>query len=148
MTPNVRREDGSLKKITIFWITLSFITGATLGVLGGALFVSMKVLRYETDTMAMAAAETTFSVTTPLIMIHEKDGAARIDAFETAARRIVVAGVVSLHTSLPFLSDEKKRTIEGVLHSLARNREKLEIGRFSEPPLDHIEEILNKYEDL
>ena len=95
----------------------------------------------------MAVAETTFSVTTPLIMINDKDGAARIDAFETAARPMVVAGVASLHVSLQVLTDEKKRYIEGVLRRIAANREKLKIGRFSEPPLEHTEEILNKYAD-
>ena len=66
--------------------------------------------------------------------------------FETLSNPALLEEDVELKVQIDI--DEKKRTIEGVLHSLARNREKLEIGRFSEPPLDHIEEILNKYEDL
>jgi len=61
-----------MKKITILWITLSFVTGLTLGALGGALFVFTKEFRYETDAIAMAVAENVFSVTTPLIVINDK----------------------------------------------------------------------------
>jgi len=50
----VHREDGSLKKTTVFWSILSFVAGATLGVLGGALLVSLKVVCYETDAIAIA----------------------------------------------------------------------------------------------
>lgn len=137
-----------MKKITIFWITLSFVTGLTVGGLGGALFVLAEKMRYETDAIATAFAENVLSVTSPLIVINDKEGAARIDAFEAAARTIVIAGVGSLHVALRFMSDEKKPYIEGVLRGIAKNREKLKIGRFGEPSRDDIEEILNEYADV
>jgi hypothetical protein len=43
------------------------------------------------------------------------------------------------------LSEEKRNHMEGILISISRNREKLTLGRFDSPPLDHIEEILADY---
>ena len=54
--------------------------------------------------------------------------------------------IFALDISMARVSDDQKQTIEQILKSIAINREKLKIGKYSEPPMDRIEEILIPHE--
>ena len=133
------------KKFGVSWIIVVFIVGVFFGAAGGALFVTWKVIRFETDAIASAVAETTFSMVPPVAALNGENEEERLKLFESAARTRLNGGVLTLHASLPMLSEEKRVQITNILISISRNREKLALGRFESPPRDHIEEILAIY---
>jgi ribosome assembly protein YihI (activator of Der GTPase) len=135
------------RKFVIVSVFLAFVAGAIIGGASGALFVSQKVVRYETDAIAMAVAESTFSVVPAVVALESDDQEAQLELFESAARARLNAGISTLHASIKLLNEDKRSYIEGVLKSIARNRDKLSLGQYDDPPKQHIENILAQYSE-
>jgi len=136
-----------MKKIGAAWVVAIFVVGVVIGALGGALIVTWEVSRFETDAIAHAVADSTFSTVPILIAFNEESVDKRLALIESAARSQLTAGIVVMHVSMSMVSDEKKNSFHEILRSIASKREKLKVGKFSDPPLEHIEEILAAYAD-
>ena len=135
-----------MNKIGITWIALAvFIAGLIIGGLGGALVVTLNNARYQADAIVFSLTDTTASMVPLLAAISDGSESEQIALLESNARSQLIAGIVSLDASMPLVSEEGRRSISGVLTSIALNREKLKIGKYSDPPLDHIEGILVRY---
>ena len=133
------------RKILLLSVSAAFIVGAIVGGASGALFVTWKVLGYETDAMAMSVAESTYSVVPAILALNSDDQDLQFQLFEAAARTQLNSGISALHASIRLLSEERRKHIQGVLKSISANREKLSLGEFDNPPKPHIEEILAQY---
>lgn len=140
-------EGTTMKKVSAAWVVAVFVMGVVVGALGGALIVILEVQRYEADAIAFAVADSTFSTVPTLIAFDEESADKRLALIESAARSQLTAGIVVMHVSMSMVSDEKKDQLQEILRSIASKRERLKVGRFSDPPLDHIEEILATYAD-
>ena len=134
-------------KICAVWVVAIFVMGVVVGGLGGALIVAREVQRYEADAITDAIAKSTFSAVPTLIAFDEGSMDKRLALVESAARSELTAGIAMLHASMSLVSDEKKDQHQEILRSIALKRERLKVGRYSDPPLDHIEEILATYAD-
>ena len=140
-------EGTTMKKVSAAWIGAVFVMGVVVGALGGALLVTREVSRFEADAMTLAVLDTTASQVSILAAFNEENFEKQMNLIESAARIHLISGLLTLHLNMPVLSDEKRQTVRGTLKFIAINREKLKIGRFSEPPSDHIEKILASYAD-
>ena len=136
-----------MKKIGAVWVVAIFAVGVVVGGLGGALIVALQVQRYEADAATSVIAASTFRTVPTLLAFDEGNMDKRLALVESAARSELTAGIAMLHASLSLVSDEKRDQHKKILRSIALKRERLKVGRFSDPPLDHIEEILATYAD-
>ena len=135
-----------MKRIGIAWVLAIFCVGILLGAAGGALLVTWKVMRFEADAITDAVADSTGKASWLLVVLNEEDFEKRLELVESTARAQTITGALTLHFNLPHLSDKKRKYVEGVLKSVASNREKLRIGNFSDPPRSDIDDILKLYE--
>jgi len=126
--------------------TLAFIGGGAIGGTCAALFVAWKTVRYETDAMVIAVAESTFSVIPAVLALGTDDQATRLETFKSAARSQLSGGVAIMHSRLDQVSEERREHIEGVLRSIARSRAKLSPGKIDDPPNPSVEVILTQYD--
>lgn len=134
-----------MKKIGATWVIVIFVVGVLLGTVGGAAFVTWKVMRFEADAVTQSVAENAMGVMPALLALGGKDVESRIDKFEKAARIQIIGSIVAMHFSLRFVTEEKGKYVEGVLRHIAANRAKLKVGMYGDPVRNDIEEILKEY---
>ena len=135
------------KEFGITWVIVVLIIGVVSGAAGGALLVTWKVMRFEADAITQSVAENAMGVIPELIALDEEETEARLAKFESAARSQIIGSIVALHFSLRYVTEEKRKSIEGVLRHIAANRDKLKVGKYGDPPRDDIENILKAYDE-
>ncbi len=133
------------KKLGYLCVVAVFTVGLVIGGLGGALFVTVKTVRFEADVMTRAIADSSFSLVPMLISLNEDELEKQINLITSSAHTQLTAGILIMHANMPLLSDDGKELIEGILRSIASKRAKLKIARFGNPPRKDIEEILVAY---
>lgn len=131
----------SLSKVMV---VLVFLLGIRIGATAGIVWSVSDNLNAAARFSAAETARSTARIQ-PLLMVANEGN---LDLFRSMARSELSASALDLNNAnnSDFLDSGNRQLVKFTIESLARNRERLQIGAYADPPNETVETVLARYD--